>query len=124
MCVVLPSALPPPNVSLSFTGLPVVGQNFTLTCSAAVVAGLVVQPDLKIVFPNSTEMSVVAASSLKHSLSPVMSSHGGQYACSATINIPEAGITDHMTSVTKTITIVCELTLIFLLTAHEFAHYL
>ena len=118
-CVVSPPALPPPNVSLSFTGLPVVGQNFTLTCSAAVVAGLVVQPHLKIVFPNSTAVAVVAASSLQHSLSPVMSSHGGQYTCSATVNIPEAGITNLMTSVTKTVTVVCEFTLIFLLTAHE-----
>ena len=55
-------------------------------------------PDLKIVFPNSTEISLMNTSSLNYTFSPLRTSNGGQYTCTATVNIPQAGITDLQSS--------------------------
>ena len=65
-----------------------------------------VLPDLKIVFPNSTEMSIISSSSLDYTFSPLRTSDGGQYICTATVNIPQAGITNLQNSVTENITVV------------------
>ena len=65
-----------------------------------------VLPDLKIVFPKSTELSVISSSSLDYTFSPLRTSDGGQYTCTATVNIPQAGITDLQNSITENITIV------------------
>ena len=62
-----------------------------------------VQPDLKIVSPSSTVISVMNSSSVEYVFSPLRTSHGGQYTCTATVNIPQAGITDHNTSATENI---------------------
>ena len=102
----LPPALPAPNISLSFSGYSIAGQDYSLQCSASVVDGLVVLPDLKIVFPNSTEISVMNTSSLDYMFSPLRTSDGGQYTCTATVNIPQAGITDLQSSVIENITVV------------------
>ena len=106
MCCVVHSALPTPNVTISFSGDSIAGLTYSLHCSASVVAGLVVLPDLKIVFPNSTEVSAVNSSSVDYVFSPVRTSDGGQYTCTATANIPQAGITELENSAVETITVV------------------
>ena len=106
VCCVVHSALPAPNVTISFSGDSIAGQNYSLHCSASVVAGLVVLPDLKIVSPNSTEVSAVTNSSVDYVFSPLRTSDGGQYTCTATVNIPQAGITDLQSSAVETITVV------------------
>ena len=92
--MILPlSALPAPNITITFSGDSTAGQSYTLQCSASVVDGLVVLPELKIVSPNSTVMPVMNSSSVDYMFSPLNTSHGGQYTCIATVNIPQAGIT-------------------------------
>ena len=83
-----PSVLPAPNITISTIGLSIVGQSYTFKCSASVVAGLVVEPHMKIVFPNSTEISVVATKSLNYIYTSLKISDGGQHTCRATIDIP------------------------------------
>ena len=100
------SALPAPNVTISSCGHSIIGQSYSLHCSASVVAGLVVLPDLKIVSPNSTEVSAVNSSSVDYVFSPLRTSDEGQYTCTATVNIPQAGITDMQSSSVETITVV------------------
>ena len=102
----LHSALPAPVVTISFSGDSTAGQGYSLQCSASVVAGLVVLPDLKIVFPNSTEISVMDSSSLDYMFSPLRTSDGGQYTCTATVNIPRAGIMGLQNSAVKTLVVV------------------
>ncbi|CAI8024477.1 hypothetical protein GBAR_LOCUS14203, partial [Geodia barretti] len=76
------TALPAPIVSISFTGDPTAGsENYTISCSAEVVPGLVVEPDLNIVFPDSNVTSVENNSSLQHTFSPLRTSDGGSYNC-------------------------------------------
>ena len=53
-----------------------------------------VEPDLLIVFPNTTEIVAMNISSLNYTFSSLRTSDGGQYTCTATVNIPEAGIAD------------------------------
>ena len=106
VCCLVQSALPAPNVTISFSGDSIAGLTYSLNCSASVVAGLVVLPHLKIVFPNSTEVSAVSSSSMDYVFSPLRTSDGGQYTCTATVNIPQAGITDLQNSVVETITVV------------------
>ena len=106
MCCLLHSALPAPVVNISFSGNSTAGEVYSLQCSASVVAGLVVLPDLKIVFPNSTEISVVNSSSLDYMFSPLRTSDGGQYTCTATVNIPQAGIMDLQNSAVETVVVV------------------
>ena len=106
VCCVVHSALPAPNVTISFSGDSIAGLNYSLHCSASVVAGLVVLPDLKIVSPNSTEVSAVNSSSVDYVFSPLRTSDGGQYTCTATVNIPQVGITELENSAVETITVV------------------
>ena len=106
MCCLLHSALPAPVVTISFSGDSTAGQGYSLQCSASVVAGLVVLPDLKIVFPNSTEISVMDSTSLDYMFSPLRTSDGGQYTCTATVNIPQAGIMDLQNSAVETVVVV------------------
>ena len=79
-----------------------------MNCSASVVDGLVVLPDLTIVFPNSTVISKEGADSLAYMFSPLRMSDGGRYTCTATVNIPVAEIIDHQSSVTETVAVVCK----------------
>ena len=92
-------------MTISFSGVSTAGQDYSLQCSASVVDGLVVLPDLKIVFPNSTETSVMNTSSLVYTFSPLRTSDGGQYTCTATVNIPQAGITDLQSSAVENTTV-------------------
>ena len=86
------SALPPPSVSMSFSGESSAGQQYTINCSATVVSGLISYPDMMIVFSNSTVVSDMNTTSVKYTFSPLRTSDGGQYNCTATVNIPLAGI--------------------------------
>ena len=81
-----------PDVTISFSGNSTAGQSYSLQCSASVVDDLVVLPDMKIVFPDSTEISEVNTSSLDYTFSPLRTSDGGQYTCTAIVNIPQAGL--------------------------------
>ena len=65
-----------------------------------------VLPDMKIVFSNSTMISVANSTSVQHIFSPLKRSDGGQYTCTATINIPQAGIRDLQSSVIETVRVV------------------
>ena len=105
VCCLVHSALPALNITISFSGHSIAGLTYSLHCSASVVAGLVVLPDLKIVSPNSTEVSAVNSSSVDYVFSPLRTSDGGQYTCTATVNIPQAGITDLQSSAVETITV-------------------
>ena len=102
------SVPPAPNVTISTTGLSIAGQSYTFKCSASVVADLVVEPDMKIVFPDSTEIPLDATKTLNHTFSSLRISDGGHYTCTATINIPQAGLTNLQSSVAKTLAVVCK----------------
>ena len=64
---------------------------------------------MSIVFPNSTVVSVTDTTSVEHTFSPLRMSDSGQYTCTATINIPQAGITDLLSTTRETVSVVCEL---------------
>ena len=105
----LPSDLPPPVVTISSSGDSTAGQSYSLQCLAGVVAGLVVGPDLVLVAPNGSAVaSQMNTSALNHTLSPLRASDGGQYTCTATVTIPEAGIADLLSSAVETVTVASE----------------
>ena len=108
MCL-LPSlsGLPPPNVTISFSGSSTAGQSYSLNCSAAVVPDLVTEPHVQLVFPNSNIAE--GSSSVEQSFSPLRTSDGGQYTCTATVNIPQAGIDNLSSTITETVTVQSEL---------------
>ena len=64
-----------------------------------------VQPDLQIVFPNTTEIVAMNISSLNYTFSSLRTSDGGQYTCTATVNIHEAGIAGLHGSAMETLTV-------------------
>ena len=103
--MVFPPALPAPVVSISLSGDSTAGQKYSLECSAIVVEHLVVMPDLMIVTSNSPVISEENNSSVVYTFSPLRTSDGGQYTCTATVNIPQAEITDLQASKTDTITV-------------------
>ena len=78
-----------------------------------------VLPDLKIRYLNSTVISAMNSSFVEYVFPPLMTSLGGQYTCTATVNIPQAGITDLTTSVTETIIVVCK----HKINTYIFCHY-
>ena len=102
--VVSSTVLPAPNISISFSGDFSAGLENSINCSASVVDGLVVLPDLMIEF-HSIVIFEKNNSSLVYIFSPLRTSDRGQYTCTATINIPQAGITDLQTSTTEAITV-------------------
>ena len=106
LCCSSLSALPAPNVTISFSGNSIAGQSYSINCSATVVPGLVVEPQLEIKFSNLTLAS--DTSSVEHTFSPLKTSHGGQYTCTTTINIPQSGITTLNQSATGKITVAGE----------------
>ena len=68
---------------------------------------MVVQPDLEIVGPGGSALASVGQSvTLTHMFSPLVTSDGGQYTCTATLNIPEAGITNLLGSAIENIDVV------------------
>ena len=101
------SALPPPNVIISFSGSSTAGQSYSLQCSATVVPDLVTEPHVQLVFSDSTIVN--GSSSVEQSFSPLRTSDGGQYTCTATVKIPRAGIDNLSNTVTETVTVQSEL---------------
>ena len=87
MCGILVSALPAPRVTMTFSGYSIAGQAYALQCSAGVVDGLVVLPDMKIRYLNSTVISVMNSSSVEYVFSPLRTSHGGQYTCTLSVSL-------------------------------------
>ena len=81
----------------------VAGQPFTRTCSASVQDGISGTPTL-IWTRNGIELSGEGSSG-SLSFSPLRTSHGGVYTCTARLTIPEAGVD---VSGTDTITIVVQ----------------
>ena len=74
---------------------------------------MVVQPDLEIVGPGGSVLASVQQSvSLTHMFSPLETSDGGQYTCTATVNIPEAGILNLQGSAVENVSVTSELTLL------------
>ena len=68
---------------------------------------MVVQPDLEIVGPDGSVLASVGQSvTLTHMFSSLVTSDGGQYTCTATLNIPEAGITNLLGSAIENIDVV------------------
>ena len=67
-----------------------------------------VQPDLEIVFPNTTDIAAMNITSLTYTFSQLRASDGGQYTCTATVNIPEVGIADIKISTTENVTVASE----------------
>ena len=67
-----------------------------------------VQPDLQIVFPNTTEIVAMNISSLSYTLCPLITSDGDQYTCTATVNIPEAEIAGLQGSAMEALTVIGE----------------
>ena len=98
------TVLSAPNISISFSGNSSAGLENSINCSASVVDGLVVLPDLMIEF-HSIVISEENNSSLVYIFSPLRTSDRGQYTCTATISIPQAGITDLQTSTMESITV-------------------
>ena len=92
LLIVYSPDLPAPIVNISFSGNSTAGEEYSLNCTASVVDDLVVLPDLVIVGPNSTVSSSNNTSSLIYMFTPLKTSDGGVYNCTATVNIPEAGI--------------------------------
>ena len=77
---------------------------------------MVVQPDLEIVGHDGSVLASVGQNvTLTHMFSPLATSNGGQYTCTATFNIPEAGITDLQGSAMEVITVASELSLLTIL---------
>ena len=66
------------------------------------------QPDMEIVFSNMTKIVAMNISSLNYTFSPLRTSDGGQYTCTATVNIPQAGIVDLQSSTSEIITVIGE----------------
>ncbi len=86
------------------SGTPSAGDTFNLTCAVEVVLGLSVAPDVAWVGPDSSEVAsggdisvtgpntVGIITTMGLSFSPLHTSHGGEYTCTADITIPSVGI--------------------------------
>ena len=107
VCVPSLSDLPPPNVTISFSGSSTAGQSYSLNCLATVVPDLVTEPHVQLVFPNSTIAE--GSSSVEQSFSPLRTSDGGQYTCTATVNVPQAGIANLSNTIKETVNVQSEL---------------
>ena len=103
--LLLYTALKAPVVIIETAGTPTAEEMLTLTCRVTVVGGLTVQPDVEWVDSGgSAVMSSVSnvtvgglmrngnEFTLDLEFSPLHTSHGGQYTCSAIINIESIGV--------------------------------
>ena len=89
------SATPQPSITVSSTGMNTAGSVYSLMCTVKVVDGLVVVPDVVWmkdgrVLVNRTNTTLTrtvsgANSTLNLTFNPLLTSHGGQYVCIATI---------------------------------------
>ena len=95
-------ALPPPVVTTSSYGSTIAGSVYSLVCIVKVVDGLVVGPDVVWmknggVVVNRTNTTLTRTVSGGHStlnltFNPLLTSHGGQYTCVATISVPQLSL--------------------------------
>ena len=99
----------------SLIEVPTAGKTYTLNCVATVVKGLVVQPDLTIMDPNSTVVSMNNVSSVTYTFSLLRTSDGGQYKCTASVNIPQAEIEGLQSFAVMTITVAGEKAILYCL---------
>ena len=105
-------------VAITITGSATAGEMLTLTCRVTVVEGLTVQPDVEWADPGDgpviRDMNNVTVGSVMRSgsestrvleFSPLRTSHGGQYTCRATINVPLINISDLSNSSSQDVTV-------------------
>ncbi|KAL5486720.1 hypothetical protein EMCRGX_G019237 [Ephydatia muelleri] len=95
-------ALPPPVVTTSSYGSTIAGSVYSLVCMVKVVDGLVVVPDVVWmkdggVLVNGTNTTLTRTvlggnSNLNLTFNPLLTSHGGQYTCVATISVPQLSL--------------------------------
>ena len=95
-------ALPPPVVTTSSYGSTIAGSVYSLVCMVKVVDGLVVVPDVVWmkdggVLVNRTNTSLTRTvsggnSTLNLPFNRLLTSHGGQYTCVATISVPQLSL--------------------------------
>ena len=95
-------ALPPPVVTTSSYGSTIAGSVYSLVCMVKVVDGLVVVPDVVWmkdggVLVNGTNTTLTRTvsggnSTLNLTFNPLLTSHGGQYTCVATISVPQLSL--------------------------------
>ena len=112
-------ALPPPVVTSSSYGSTIAGLVYSLQCMVKVVDGLVVVPDVVWmkdggVLVNGTNTTLTRTmsggnSTLNLTFNPLLTSHGGQYTCVATISIPQLSlsITNSDVSVLSEFNVTC-----------------
>ena len=89
MCVVsisLSPALPAPVVNISPSGVVIVGQTYSLTCSVMVVPGLVEEPTIMWTRGSGTLLSG-SGTSLQLNFNPLLTSDSDVYTCRASIDI-------------------------------------
>ncbi len=104
---VLPTDLPRPEVMIDGDTSPTTaGSTRTLSCVASVVEGLVVNPSVTWMYSDgsvvlSGERIIVGSpevmgntTTLTLTFSPLLTSHGGEYVCLASITIKEVSIED------------------------------
>eukprot|EP00731_Ephydatia_muelleri_P018729 Em0011g769a len=94
--------LPPPVVTTSSYGSTIAGSVYSLVCMVKVVDGLVVVPDVVWmkdggVLVNGTNTTLTRTvlggnSNLNLTFNPLLTSHGGQYTCVATISVPQLSL--------------------------------
>ena len=92
-------ALPLPEVIITLDGSTMAGDVHTLTCNATVVENLAVRPDIQWLYTNGTIVGgtnvtvgtvMVMGNRFTRNLTffPLHTSHGGQYICRASVDIP------------------------------------
>ena len=87
-------APPPPTVTVSSPPVTEAGQPLSLTCTATVIPHLAMDPLLEWVGPNNSFYSIMdpvgRGETFSRTLvfSPLRTSHGGQYSCRLTTDIP------------------------------------
>ena len=99
----LSSDLPEPNVTISGNTIGTAGEEITLLCTVTTLANLVASAELTVLWSGSSVGSdgvtespttVSGVTSTRNlTFSPLLTSHGAQYTCQATINIPSISVT-------------------------------
>ena len=102
--------LPSPGISVTGALVAEAGQPVSLTCVATVVEYLIVSPTLQWMRlngsileegqnPSAGSSPLVSGtnSTLKASFNPLLASHGGQYLCTASINVSGVPVTSNNT---------------------------
>lgn len=83
--------LPVPVITVTDSGTPSAGENYTLTCNVSIITGVVDGTVVSVAWLDSSGNLVQSSSStLVNTLyfEPLVLSHGGQYTCNSSITIP------------------------------------